>query len=137
MTNLRRPLLRSLLAAAVWFYFQRTPWAACPLALLPLFHWAYAASYRQLGYALGADYLQTRRGVLGRSTHIVPLTKIQTVEVTQTPFDKRLGLAAVQIDTAGQAYTGGGPRIANLPLEEARALARTLAHQAAQLRYRW
>ncbi|MDX2033174.1 MAG: PH domain-containing protein [Blastocatellia bacterium] len=126
-----------LLAAGTLFYFQRSVWALAPLALLPLIYWAYAVSYRRLGYAIGDGYLRTRRGIFSRSTHIVPLDKIQAVELQQTPFDKRLNLASVRIDTAGQAYTGGGPHIANLPIDEARALARTLAHRAAGLRYRW
>ncbi|MGH9847564.1 MAG: PH domain-containing protein, partial [Blastocatellia bacterium] len=90
-----------------------------------------------LGYALGPRYLQTRRGWLGRSTHIVPIHKIQAVELHQTPFDRRLGLARLSIDTAGQAYTGGGPQISNLPIAEARAIARTLSQQAARIQFKW
>ncbi|MFN0083811.1 MAG: PH domain-containing protein [Blastocatellia bacterium] len=124
-------------AVGILFVFQRDAWALWPLALLPLIYWAHAVSYRHLGYALGDRYLRTRRGLFSRSTHIVPLAKIQAVEIHQTPFDKRLRLASLQVDTAGQAYTGGGPRIANLPIDEARTLARTLAHRAAATRYRW
>ncbi|HZF39912.1 MAG TPA: PH domain-containing protein, partial [Blastocatellia bacterium] len=74
-------------------------------------------------------------GWAGRSTHIVPINKIQAVEVSQSPFDRRLGLATLIVDTAGQAYTGGGPQISNLPLDEARAVAGALAHRASATRY--
>jgi hypothetical protein len=45
-------------------------------------------------------------------------------------------VATVLVDTAGQAYTGGGPYINNVPAREAIALARALAAKAALVRYR-
>jgi putative membrane protein len=126
------------LAAAVAAVSMQRNWVALwPLLFIPLVWWMNVRSYHHLGYALSDRYLQTRRGWLGRSTHIVPIHKIQAVELLQTPFDRRLGLARLRVDTAGQAYTGGGPQIANLPVEEARAIARTLAQQAAKSQYRW
>lgn len=126
-----------VLLAATLFVVQRSLIAAWPLALLPLVYLISRANYRHLGYALGAHYLRTRRGWLGRATHIVPINKIQAVEIRQSPFDRRLGLATLSVDTAGQAYTGGGPQINNLPLPVARALAAVLAHHAAATRYHW
>jgi putative membrane protein len=124
-------------ASALFFAFNRGPFSFWPLALLPLVWWLNVKSYRRLGYALGDRYFRTRRGWLGRSTHITPINKIQAVVLKQSPFDRRLGLASISVDTAGQAYTEGGPRIENLPLEEARALARTLAQRAAVTRFQW
>ncbi len=126
-----------LLASVGLFFFRHNLHAVWPLALLPFVWWMNVASYRRLGYALSGRYFQTRRGWLGRSTHIVPLSKVQAVSLQQTPFDRRLGLASLRIDTAGQAYTEGGPRIENLPLEEARSLARTLTQMAARMKYRY
>ncbi|MGK0189696.1 MAG: membrane protein YdbS with pleckstrin-like domain, partial [Verrucomicrobiales bacterium] len=42
------------------------------------------------------------------------------------PFDRRLGLASVLVDAAGQTHTGGMPTIRHLPLDEARELAHFL-----------
>jgi putative membrane protein len=123
--------------AAVLFAFQRELVALWPVICLPLVYAINVVRYRNLAYALGSRYLCTRRGWLGRSTHIIPINKIQAVEISQTPFDRRLGLATLNVDTAGQAYTGGGPQISNLPLTEARAVAATLAHQAAATTYKW
>jgi len=138
---IRRGVLKGALvclaAAVASVALQRTAVALWPLAVVPLVWWMNVKSYHHLGYALGPRYLQTRRGWLGRSTHIVPIHKIQAVELHQTPFDRRLGLARLSIDTAGQAYTSGGPQISNLPIDEARAIARTLAQQAAKIRYKW
>jgi putative membrane protein len=107
------------------------------LALLPLIYFINVKRYRHLGYAIGERYFRSRRGWLGRSTHIVPINKIQAIEIHQSPFDRRLGLATLNVDTAGQAYTGGGPQISNLPIDDARAIAKMLAQKAAATRYRW
>jgi putative membrane protein len=126
-----------LVFAVAVFAVRRNALALLPMALVPLGWLANAASFRHLGYALGQQYLQTRRGWLGRSTHIVPINKVQAVEVRQSPIDKRLGLASLRVDTAGQAYTEGGPKIENLPIEEANAIARALAQRASATKYRW
>ncbi len=120
----------TLVAAGATFYYQNPIWLWL-LALLPAVYLINLLRYHNLGYALGDRYFRTRRGWLGRSTHIVPIRKAQAIEVRQTFFDRRLGLASLIVDTAGQAYTGGGPQISNLPLAEAYQIAQTLAHRAA------
>jgi putative membrane protein len=124
------------LAAAGLASLTRGPRGLWPLALVPVVYLLSAVSYRTLGYALGARYFRTRRGWLGRTLHLVPLNKVQAVVIRRTPFDRRLGLASLRVDTAGQAYTGGGPRISNLPIAEAEAIARTLARRAAATEYK-
>jgi putative membrane protein len=126
-----------LLAAIALLAYYGELFALWPLALLPLVYLISLARYRNLGYTMDELYLRTRRGWLGRSTHIVPINKIQAIEIHQTPFDRRLNLATLNVDTAGQAYTGGGPHISNLPLAEARLIAADLVHKAAATRYKW
>jgi putative membrane protein len=129
--------LVALLAALTGFNYQ-TWFAAVPVLLLgPVVYLVNVLRYHNFGYRITERYLFTRRGWLGRSTHIVPIRNLQSVAVRQTPFDRRLGLGTLVVDTAGQAYTGGGPRISNLPLAEARALAQLLSSRAALTRYRW
>ena len=120
------------LAAAVLGVSTRS-WAGLGLLLLlPLIYWLNVKSYRNFGYTLGAQFFRTRSGWLGRETYIVPIEKSQVIAVRQSPFDRRLKLASLRIDTAGQAYTGGSPSISNLPIEEALQVARTLARKASQ-----
>lgn len=116
--------------------FQGAPVGLWPLALVPLAYAASVMSYRAMGYTLGERYLRTRQGWIGRSTHVVPIRNVQVVVVRQSPIERRTGLATVLVDTAGQAFTGGGPQIRALPLAEARELAAALAHGAARIRYR-
>lgn len=135
-----RSLFKSAVLCAVMIagLFVYTPGllAFAPLILLPIAYWISIKNYKSFGYSLGEHYLQTRRGWLGRSTHIVPVRKVQAIEVQRNPVDRWLGLATLMVDTAGQAYTGGGPRLSNLPVEEAQRVARRLAQSAAATQYR-
>jgi len=126
-----------LLVASALFTYQREFIALWPLLFLPIIYLVNLIRYRNLGYAMGDLYFRTRHGWLGRSTQIVPINKIQAVEVSQTPFDRRLGLATMSVDTAGQAFTGGGPHVTNLPIAEAQTIAATLAQRAGTTNYKW
>jgi putative membrane protein len=126
-----------LLLAGVTLLLQKSALGLWPLAFIPLVYFLNVLSYRYLGYRHGADYFWTRQGWLSRTTHIVPVRNVQAIVIRQTPLDRWHRVATVLVETAGQAYTGGGPHIANVPQADALALARTLAQKAAQTRYRW
>lgn len=125
-----------LLFATALYIVQREWLALWPLAFIPVVYGLNVLSYRHLGYVHGERYFRTRRGWLRRSTHIVPIRNAQVIVVRQTPFDRRLKVASVLVDTAGKAHTGGSPRIENVQQEEAVELARALAKQAAEMRFR-
>jgi putative membrane protein len=125
-----------MILAGALYWVQREWLALWPLILVPLVYWLNVMSYRYLGYLHGPRYFRTRRGWLRRSTHIVPIRNAQVVVVRQTPFDRRLKVASVLVDTAGKAHTGGPPRIENVVHDEAVELARALARQAAETRFR-
>lgn len=57
--------------------------------------------YRAWGFALRERDLYLRRGVLFRSTSIVPHARIQHVDTRHGPIDRWLGLAGVVVFTAG------------------------------------
>lgn len=125
------------LLAAVWTVWDEPGMLGFwPLSFIPVVYVLNLLSYRHLGYGLGRHYFRTRRGWLGRATHVVPIRNAQVLTVRETPFDRRHGVATLIVDTAGQAYTGGGPRIGNVPVREAYILARLIAHGAASTAYR-
>jgi len=126
-----------LLLAGILFGLQPRWVNLWPLALVPAVYLLNVVSYRRLGYRLGERYFRTRRGWLSRITHVVPIRNAQAIVIRQTPFDRRHGVGTLLVDTAGQAYTGGGPHIHNVPWSVARVLARALAQRAADTRYRW
>lgn len=76
------------------------------------------------GYAERDDDLLVRRGVLVRRTSVVPYGRMQYVDVTAGPLDRRLGLARVTLHTAAAASDAAIP---GLPAEEATRLRDRLA----------
>jgi putative membrane protein len=108
-----------------------------PLLLIPAVYVLNVLNYKHLGYVLGERFFRTRRGWLSRTTHIVPIRNVQTIVVRQNPFDRRFQVGTLVIDTAGQAYTGGGPHIRNVPFDTALEVGSELARRAAQTRFRW
>jgi putative membrane protein len=128
-------IICALVAAAICWYAQSLVglWA---LALLPGVYVVSLLRYRALGYKLGDRYFYMRHGWPGRSTLILPIRNVQAVTVRRSPLDRKLGLATLAIDSAGQSRLGG-PQLYNLPIEEAYALGRIISSRAASTRYRW
>ena len=61
------------------------------------------------GYLEREDDLLVRRGVLVRRTSVVPYGRMQYVDVTAGPLDRRLGLATVTLHTAAAATDASVP----------------------------
>lgn len=64
------------------------------------------------GYAEREDDLLIRRGVVLRRTSVVPYGRMQYVDVTAGPLDRRLGLATVVLHTAAAATDATIPGLA-------------------------
>lgn len=90
-----------------------------------------AARWKVLGWAADEHHLLVRRGVVLRRLTVVPIHKVQDITVRSTFFQRRLGIATVEVDTAGLMLAG---RVVAIDLDEdrARALADHLADVAAQ-----
>lgn len=120
--TIRRGFLRYALLVAVlyspfaWLLGWYGPGlVAIGLALAGL---AAYARFRALAYAEHGDFLFARAGVVTRRTWIIPRTKIQWIELVQTPFQRRIGLASLMIHTAAP-----GSRLASVvDLPEATAV---------------
>ena len=61
------------------------------------------------GYVEREDDLLVRHGVLVRRTSLVPYGRMQYVDVTSGPLDRRLGLATVTMHTAAAASDASIP----------------------------
>jgi len=103
-TLLRRvgPLALLTLAAAL-----ATPFAVLATPLLVLAVGSALLSRRHHRFRFGSDLLQVQRGVLNRTTWIVPVPRVQVVSLRRSWLQRRLGLATVLIDTAGGSRFGG------------------------------
>jgi putative membrane protein len=86
--------------------------------------------YATTSYRIAAGQLQLRRGLVVRTQLTAHLDRIRTVELTAPPIHRMLGLAKVEIGTAGGGQ-GGNERIRldSLALPQARALRAALLHR--------
>lgn len=57
--------------------------------------------YERLGYALHPTLLQVVRGWLFHADTMVPLVRVQHIDVTRGPLDKMFGTASLVVHTAG------------------------------------
>jgi uncharacterized protein len=76
-------------------------------------------NYRSWGYSERAEDLLVTRGVLFRRLVVVPYGRMQLVEVTAGPIERRFGIATVRLHTAA---AGTDARIRGLPPDEAARL---------------
>lgn len=83
---------------------------------VPLFVWP-AVSYRHKGYAIRDRDIVYRSGVVWRTVTAVPYNRIQHVEKSSTPLDRRYELATLQLFTAGGSR--GDLKIDGLPASAA------------------
>ena len=98
-------------------------WAAVIVAVLGVaaLGWGWVVvgrSVRSWGYAERAEDLLVTRGVLNRQLVVVPYGRMQFVDVTAGPLDRRFGLATVQLHTAAAASDAQIPGL--VPAEAAR-----------------
>lgn len=122
---IRRRVMRVLfgvtLPVAIAYAFTRSHHAFWPLLLIPpLILWV-RGIWNAHGYVLEKGVLVVQAGAIIRRFRYLPTHKIQSLELEQSFFQRRRGLASVAIDTAGaqQAFM---PRIHDLVLADALAL---------------
>ncbi len=116
-------------APAAWFL----GWWAIGIffAVLPLL-WLNASLYvKTTAWALHDTFFIYKRGWLTRKISIVPLNRIQSVRLTESPFDRRYRMANLKADTAGASAPGRRFEIAFLDREVAGCLAVDLYRAAA------
>jgi putative membrane protein len=61
--------------------------------------WVRPFSWQRTGYSLIGGVILLRRGVVWRSLSIVPLARLQSLELYQGPVDRMLGLASTRLHT--------------------------------------
>ncbi len=61
--------------------------------------------YRKYRWMVGEEFLKIKKGIFSISYSLLPYYKIQAVEIIQTIYQRRKGLANLQIFTAGGSVT--------------------------------
>ncbi len=122
-----RRFLSAILPLAAAVTFGSLFWPPAFLFLVPLIMMAAAVLllWRRHRYALTGDALYIREGLLRPRLWILPFAKIQAIGVRRSPLQRKLGLATVDVDTAG-ASIFRAPAVRDLGSEAADALAADL-----------
>jgi hypothetical protein len=104
--------LASVILAGVWLVSVIWMW------------WLIGRRVRSFGYAERADDLLVTSGIMFRRLVVVPYGRMQLVDITAGPLDRRLGVATVQLHTAAASTNATIP---GLPPAEASGLRDRLA----------
>ncbi|WP_119294260.1 PH domain-containing protein [Streptomyces sp. YIM 130001] len=86
--------------------FAGPPWATFALVPIGFLAWGWpllGRNWRSWRYAERADDLLIQRGVLWHEQTVVPYGRMQLVEVESGPFQRKFGLASLQLHTAAAA----------------------------------
>ena len=94
-------------------------WFLLPVIALPLFIWP-LISVPRMGYAIREKDIVYKSGVFWHTVTAIPFNRIQHVEKSSAPLDRRFGIATLQLFTAGG--TGGDLKIHGLSTEVAENL---------------
>jgi hypothetical protein len=109
--------LASVILAGVWLVAVIWMW------------WLIGRRVRSFGYAERADDLLVTSGIMFRRLVVVPYGRMQLVDITAGPLDRRLGVATVQLHTAAASTNATIP---GLPPAEASGLRDRLAARGEQ-----
>lgn len=94
-----------LLAWPAWRAAGLAGLSLCPVGLLAwwLNRWPVLA-YRHASYVVDEHVLEIRRGVVWRHVIRVPRSRVQHIDVSQGPLERRLGLGTLVTHTAGTIH---------------------------------
>ncbi|MFJ9342413.1 PH domain-containing protein [Streptomyces sp. NPDC101733] len=98
-------------------------WAALGAVWIGVLAWGWVMigrNWRSWRYAERADDLLISRGVLWTEQTVVPYGRMQLVEVTSGPLERRFGLASLQLHTAAAASDARIPGLAPAEAERLR-----------------
>lgn len=89
------------------------------IILLALYWLLTGIQYRFTGYALGDDGFAIRQGMLWRRETFVLRSRVQHIDIARSPLARALGLAKLQVYTAGTKLGSIGLNGLSLPAAEA------------------
>ncbi len=126
--TIRRAVFRYMMlvipfTAAAYFVLPALLWL---LILTPLLYLAALLRYQYRGYALMDDYVVIKQGFIYQKISFIPIEKIQTLNMIANFFQRRLGLASLNIDTAATSGFADAS-IIDVAEEDAEELLTTLA----------
>ena len=108
----------------------------CELQRVPRRPRSSPEAVRCTGYALTDRAIFYRSGWISRQISAVRFVNMQTVSLSQSPFDRRRPMATVAVDTAGAGGMGHRIRIPFLDVDVAQAILRRLYDETRATEFR-
>lgn len=134
--RIRRAVYRALILGGFSTIWLEAVWALAIVAVVGVWGVIEAHQYvRRLGWSRSDHAVCFTSGWLWQATTIVPIPKVQSVSLHESPFDRRWEMASVAVDTAGAG--GHQVDVPYLPRDVAENLRTALAAQAAATEYKW
>lgn len=122
-------IIIAYLIVALWQDWTLIPvWISTGLLVLSLlvFTWLVpAVKYKRFRYELFEEELEIESGIIFISNVLVPMVRVQHVELGSGPLMRKFGLATVSVVTAATTH-----KIAGLKRDEAEALKRRIGQLA-------
>ena len=132
---------QSLILAAVFslfFVVMLKFWTMLLFAALAAVAAVHARRYvAALGWALTDTAVLFRRGWIWHRLTAARFSKVQTIALHQSPFDRRYDMARVQVDTAGSIDSSDAVNIPYMPAAAARSLHLRLSGEASRTSFEW
>ena len=128
------PGLLLVFAASAAMTWRFGGWGLLALAMLPLQLWRAQRIAGACGYADNGHLVAWRTGWLSKTWNVAEIGKLQAARLSQSPLDRRLGMASLLLDTAGATPFGAPLHLRHLPLDAAEALSARLVAQLARTR---
>lgn len=89
-----------------WF-FTLTP-MVISLALIGFAAYWIPKYYESIWFILGKDEVIVERGVWWKMKHVVPYSRVMSVDIIQGPISRRFNVGSVHVHTAGYTGPAGG-----------------------------
>ncbi len=120
------PLAMTVLAGTALLIHFEGPMGLWALALLAPVYLRARVWARYSAWSVAGGVVAFRHGWLDRHWRFAEARKLHALQITQSPFDRRHGMATLHLDTAGASPTDPPLRIPYLAVAEAEALAARL-----------
>ena len=91
------------LATRRWLW-PAVGWHVLLVLRVVLLFWYPARSYASWGYRIDGKVLETKRGIWFRIHQLLPLSRLQHVDLHSGPIERSFGLASLLLHTAGTQH---------------------------------
>ena len=110
--------------------FRIVTYLGCYLLLFSLMWWYTTHWFRVYRYALQSTGLSIHRGLFWQQQHQVPQNRVQHIDITSGPLERRYGLSQLVVHTAGTR--NASVTLPGLLHEDAAALRKQLINTASE-----